>query len=125
ARSSDERVSVVRGSYQHWHADDVEGKIHAVRHMSAEPIARLAQDNDVDAGGWDLRGVVRDYPRPLLVCAAGPDDSVMSAADVALLRSAGGPHVRVVEFPSEGHNLHRTAFERFAAEVEGFFDRVV
>jgi pimeloyl-ACP methyl ester carboxylesterase len=105
-----------------WHKLDVEGKVHAVRRMSAEPIARLGQENEVDEGGWDLRGVIRDYPKPLLVLAAGPEDSVMSQADRALLAEAGGSHVKVVDFKTEGHNLHRTAFDAFAAEVAAFLE---
>ena len=110
----------VRASLQSWHPLDVEGKLHAVRAMTAEPIARLGSENDADRGGWNILGAVEHYPKPLLVLAAGPDDSVMSPADVAHAKTRGGPNVRVVEFPGEGHNLHRTAFDAFATEVETF-----
>jgi pimeloyl-ACP methyl ester carboxylesterase len=88
--------------------------------MTAEPIARLGSENHVDEGGWNLLDTVAGYPKPLLVFAAGPDDSVMSEDDVAHLKARGGPNVRVSEFPNEGHNLHRTAFDAFAKEVEAF-----
>jgi len=110
----------VRSSLAKWHPVDVEAKLHAVARMSAEPIARLGSENRVDEGGWNLLDAVTDYPKPLLVFAAGPDDSVMSKDDVAHLKARGGPNVRVSEFPDEGHNLHRTAFDAFAKEVEAF-----
>jgi pimeloyl-ACP methyl ester carboxylesterase len=115
-----QREAWTREALRGWHPLDIESKLHAIARMTPEPIARLAADNDVEHGGWDLRKRIERYPKPLLVFAAGPEDSVMSAADVALLRDAGGPNVRVVEFPSEGHNLHRTAFDAFATEVAAF-----
>jgi pimeloyl-ACP methyl ester carboxylesterase len=114
------RQEMVREAYAAWHPMDVAGKWHAVAHMTAEPIALLGTQNRVDEGGWDLLEAVTAYPKPLLIFAAGPDDSVMSREDVAHVKAAGGPNVRVSEFSSEGHNLHRTAFDAFAAEVEAF-----
>ncbi len=111
----------VRSALAGWHPKDIEGKLHAVARMTAEPIARLAADNDVENGGWDLLTAVESYPKKLLILAAGPDDSVMSGADIAHVKATGGPDVRVVDFPDEGHNLHRTAFDAFATEVESFF----
>ena len=110
----------VRSTLAAWHPLDVEGKLHAVRNMTAEPIARLGAENRVDDGGWRILDVVDGYPKPLLVLAAGPDDSVMTVDDVARVKARGGPNVRVREFPDEGHNLHRTAFDAFAMEVESF-----
>jgi len=110
----------VRASLSAWHPLDVEGKLHAVRHMSHEPIARLGSENRVDDGGWDILDAVDAYPKPLLVLAAGPEDSVMAKSDVARVKTRGGRNVRVVDFPEEGHNLHRTAFDAFATEVEAF-----
>lgn len=103
-----------------WPPIDVEGKMHAVRHMTAEPIARLASDNHVEEGGWNVLPQTVAYPKPLLVLAAAPADSVMSKDDVAELRARGGAKVTICEYPDQGHNLHRTAFERFTADVQGF-----
>jgi pimeloyl-ACP methyl ester carboxylesterase len=114
------REKMVRESYAAWHTLDIEGKWHAVAAMTAEPIVRLGTENRVDEGGWNILDAVTSYPKPLLIFAAAPDDSVMSQDDVAHVRAAGGPNVRVSEYPSEGHNLHRTAFDRFATEVESF-----
>lgn len=115
------REQSVRTTLAGWHPTDIEGKLHAVARMTAEPIARLALDNGVDNGGWNILTEVESYPKPLLILAAGPADSVMSGADVAHVKAKGGPDVRVLDFPEEGHNLHRTAFDAFAMEVESFF----
>jgi len=112
----------VRSSLAAWHPVDVEAKLHAVARMTAEPIARLGSENRVDDGGWNLLDSVTGYPKRLLVFAAGPDDSVMSKDDIAHLKARGGSNVRVSEFPNEGHNLHRTAFDAFAKEVEAFLE---
>ena len=105
-----------------WPAIDVEAKMHAVRQMTAEPIARLGSENRVEEGGWNILRDVAAYPKPLLVFAAGPDDSVMSGDDLATLRATAGANVEVVEYFDQGHNLHRTAFERFMADLERFLE---
>lgn len=110
----------LRERHAGWHPLDVEGKLHAVRHMGAGAIERLGSDNRVDEGGWDLRGLVVGYPKPLLMLVAGPDDSVITARDLQAVRERGGSNVQVRIFPNEGHNLHRTAFAEFAQAVEDF-----
>lgn len=103
-----------------WHESDIVGKLHAVAGMRAQAIALLGSENRVDEGRWDLRPVVASYPKPLLILAAGPDDSVMSASDIAFIRRDGGDHVRIETFADQGHNLHRTAFDRFIAATSAF-----
>jgi pimeloyl-ACP methyl ester carboxylesterase len=115
-----EREAVLRKRLTTWHERDVAGKIHAMRTMSAEAIARLGSENRVDDGKWDLRSVVAGYPKPLLILAAGPGDSVISPDDMAFVRAQGGSHVRVEVFEDQGHNLHRTAFDRYIAAVKEF-----
>ncbi|MDQ2817712.1 MAG: alpha/beta hydrolase [Candidatus Eremiobacteraeota bacterium] len=115
-----ERERVLRARHADWHPLDVEGKLHAVRSMTAEPIARLGSENHVDRAGWNLLPSLADYPKPLLFCVADPSESVVGADDLSLIRRSAGRKLRVVEFPGEGHNLHRTAFERFAAAVDAF-----
>ena len=105
-----------------WGDLDIAGKLHAVAEMDAGAIARLGSENDVDEGRWDLRSIVDEYPKPLLVLGAGPDESVMSADDIKRLRTRGGPNVRLEIFEDQGHNLHRTAFDRYIAETRRFLD---
>ena len=106
-----------------WDELDVEGKLHAVATMSAGAIARLGSENRVDEGGWDLRESLTGYPKPLLILAAGPGDSVMSGDDMDFIRARAGPRVRLEVLADQGHNLHRTAFERYIAATAAFLDR--
>lgn len=120
ALSPQEREAAIRERSAAWHESDIAGKLHALAQMRADTIAHLGSDNDADAGGWDLRDVVAGYPKRLLILAAGPDDSVMTVSDVADIRARGGPNVTLETFADQGHNLHRTAFERFAAAATAF-----
>jgi pimeloyl-ACP methyl ester carboxylesterase len=123
ALAPSELETELRARLTAWHPKDVEGKLHAVRHMKADAIARLGSDNRVDDGGWDLHSVVAQYPRPLLILMAGADDSVMSSVDLEFIRTQGGPNVKVEAFADQGHNLHRTAFDRYIAATSTFLSK--
>jgi pimeloyl-ACP methyl ester carboxylesterase len=114
------REGLIRGMYAGLPPLEVDAKVHALRHMSIEPIIALGADNGADAGAWDLREVVRGYPKPLLLLLADPSDSVVFPADAAFVREHGGANVTIEVFEGEGHALHRTAFDRFAASVRAF-----
>lgn len=113
------KESAIRDMYGGAHELDLAGKLHALLPMSIDALERLGRDNRVDDGGWDVREAVVAYPVPLLLFAAGVD-SVLSTADLAFVRERGGPNVTVRVFETEGHNLHRTAFEAFADAVAAF-----
>jgi pimeloyl-ACP methyl ester carboxylesterase len=123
ALAPSELETQLRARLTTWHAKDVEGKLHAVRHMNADAIARLGSENRVDDGGWDLRSAVASYPKPLLIIMAGPEDSVISGADLEFIRAKGGLNVRVEPFTDQGHNLHRTAFERYIGATSAFLSK--
>jgi pimeloyl-ACP methyl ester carboxylesterase len=106
-----------------WHRLDLAGKLHAVRHMRAETIAAIGRENRVDDANWDLRSNLAGYPKPLLILAADPGDSVISAEDLQFIGLHGGPNVQVQTFEGQGHNLHRTAFDRYIAATKTFLDR--
>jgi pimeloyl-ACP methyl ester carboxylesterase len=124
AKPFDELAQELRLRLAAWPAIDVDAKMHAVRRMTAEPIARLGSDNRVEEGGWNILKDVAAYAKPLLVFAAGPDDSVMSGDDLATLKSTGGGNLTVREYFDQGHNLHRTAFDRFTADLGLFFEKI-
>lgn len=105
-----------------WDPIDVAGKLHAVRSMKASAIALLGSENRVDDGGWDLRNIVAEYPKPLLVMAAAPGESTLSETDIELLVRDGGRNVEVTLFEDQGHNLHRTAFERYIGKARPFLE---
>lgn len=106
-----------------WHESDLTGKMHAVKNMRADAIARLGSENRVDEGGWDVRRDIAGYPKPLLIFAAGPKESVMSEEDLRFGRTQGGANVEIQTFEDQGHNLHRTAFERYIAATKDFLVR--
>jgi pimeloyl-ACP methyl ester carboxylesterase len=114
------RESAIRAMFAGSAPVEIEAKVHALRHMTIDPIVALGSDNGADAGQWDLREVVRAYPKPLLMLLADPADSVVFPADVAFVREHGGANVALEVFEGEGHTLHRSAFERFARSVAGF-----
>lgn len=114
-----DRAPAIREMYDGLAPVDVDAKLHAMTHMSIASLEHLGTENDVDGGAWDLRERIVRYPTPLLVCVAGIE-SVLSAEDQAFVAERGGPNVTVRVFPSDGHNLHRTAFDEFANAVETF-----
>jgi pimeloyl-ACP methyl ester carboxylesterase len=99
---------------------EIDAKVHALRNMTIDPIVALGSENGADAGKWDLRETVRDYPKPLLLLLADPSDSVVLPDDLAFVRQNGGGNVAIEVFAGEGHTLHRSAFDRFAASVSAF-----
>ncbi len=112
------RDAYVREDYAAWPEIDRERKVHAVATMTLEPIRRLRDENTGES--WNLMPTLVDYPKPLLLALADPDETIVDAADLATVRRDGGKNVEIVVFEGEGHNLHRMAFERFAAELDRF-----
>ena len=104
-----------------WGEIDMERKKHAVREMTVTPIERLRDDNPPES--WDLRADLEAYPKPLLLAMAEAQGSIVRIEDLKLIREAGGPNVSIRVFEDQGHNLHRTAFERFVREVDTFLER--
>jgi pimeloyl-ACP methyl ester carboxylesterase len=114
------REAAIRAMFAGLPPVEVNAKVHALQNMTIEPVIALGAENGADAGAWDLREAVRAYPKPLLLLLADPSDSVVSPEDAAFVLEAGGPNVAVEVFAGEGHTLHRTAFDRFAASVNAF-----
>lgn len=116
----DARDAKVREEYADWPEIDRERKVHAVHGMTVAPIERLRDENPPHT--WDLRRDLEEYPKPLLLAMAG-EDSIVPLDDLKFVRERGGPNVAIRVFEGEGHNLHRTNFDRFGRELDGFFAR--
>ena len=116
----DARANVIREMFSALPTVEIDAKVHAMRNMSLASVVALGEENGADAGRWDLRPELRDYPLPLLMLLADPAESVVSAGDLATVRATAGPNVRVEVFAGEGHTLVRTAFERYAGALETF-----
>jgi pimeloyl-ACP methyl ester carboxylesterase len=119
ALQGDERDAKTREGVAHWDHLDVEGKVHAVHSMTTEPIERLLRENPPLV--WDLRPVVADYPKPLLLLMAAPGEGINDSGVVDSVRRDGAEAVQLVEIADAGHNLHRTDFPAVAAALGAFF----
>jgi pimeloyl-ACP methyl ester carboxylesterase len=117
------REAAVRDMFAGSAPVEIDAKVHALVHMTIAPIVALGAENGADEGKWDLREIVRAYPKPLLVLLADPSDSVVLPEDVAFLRENGGPNVTIEVFAGEGHTLHRSAFEAFLRSVNRFLSQ--
>jgi pimeloyl-ACP methyl ester carboxylesterase len=113
-----ERDARTREEYADWAPEDVEGKVHAVHSMTAEPIARMRSENPPET--WNLRPSIARYEKPLLLAMAAPDGSINAAETLQEIERNHSPNVSVVSFAGEGHNLFRTAFDQFARVMDQF-----
>ncbi len=121
AKKGDARERFVRAEFKEWRAADVDAKVHAVASMTIAPIERLRAENPPES--WDLRRDLEAYPKPLLLLVADAADSVVSLEDLKFVREEAGPNAAIRVFEGQGHNLHRTDFDRFTAELDGFLER--
>ncbi len=119
AATGSQRDALTRDAYADWHPVDVDGKVHAVHAMIPEPIARLRTDNEGSA--WDLRPDIALYEKPLLLVMAERDGINPPEIVDDVVRNHGAP-VRIASIAA-GHNLHRTAFDEFAAVLDAFLER--
>jgi pimeloyl-ACP methyl ester carboxylesterase len=115
----DARDERIRVDYSDWHPSDVDGKVHAVHSMTTAPIAGLRDQNQ---SGWDLRGDIATYPKPLLMVMAGPDGSIVPVPVMEELVAHHAPDVQIITFDDLGHNVHRADFDRFAKAMDEFLD---
>jgi pimeloyl-ACP methyl ester carboxylesterase len=115
-----ERAPAIREMFAHIPPVEIDAKVHAMQSMRIETLEALGAENEADAGKWDLRDALRDYPKPLFLPVADPSDSVIFPDDLAFVREHGGPNVSIEVFSGEGHTLQRSAFEKFAAASERF-----
>jgi pimeloyl-ACP methyl ester carboxylesterase len=120
AQTLDEREASIRRSFAALPDVEVESKLHATRRLTLEPVEALGTDNGIDAGDWDLRALVRDYPKPLLLALADPKRSVVPDEEREEFRAQGGAHVRVEVFAGASHSLQRDAFDLVMPVVEAF-----
>jgi pimeloyl-ACP methyl ester carboxylesterase len=119
----DARDVHMREAYAQWHPDDIAGKVHAVHAMTTTPIAGLRDDNR--DGRWDLRAEIAAYEKPLLLVMAGRDGSIVPAAVLDTIEAHHAAPVQIATLADQGHNLHRTAFDRFARAMDDFLKEQV
>lgn len=115
--TGDARDAFTREDFSSWPPVDVEAKVHAVHTMTSAPIAGLRDENRT---GWDLRADIAAFPKPLLIIFAGKEGSINPAEIIDEVAAHHSPNVQIVTFEDQGHNLYRTAFDRYAAAVDEF-----
>jgi pimeloyl-ACP methyl ester carboxylesterase len=120
--SPEEREAAIRRSYAGLPEVEVASKLHATQRLSIETLEALGGDSEIEAGRWDYRTAVHDYPKPLLLALPDPTRSVVPPAEREELRELGGPHVRFAVFDGAGHSLQREAFDRFIPVLEAFLE---
>lgn len=115
-----ERERVIMQEYREFPDIDVQGKIHALRNMTIDPLIAIGEENGADQGRLDLRETIVNYPKPLLIMLADPTESVVHAEEVDFIRQHGGRNVTVRVFEGQGHSLHRTAFDEYMRVLNAF-----
>ncbi|MDQ6941299.1 MAG: alpha/beta hydrolase [Candidatus Eremiobacteraeota bacterium] len=115
-----EREASIRRSLGALPDIEIESKLHATRRLTIEPIEALGEENEIDAGRWDLRDLIAGYPKPLLLALADSQRSVVLDSERKEFRASGGGHVRIEEFPGAGHSLQRDAFDRVMPVLDAF-----
>jgi pimeloyl-ACP methyl ester carboxylesterase len=120
AQTFEEREASIRRSFAALPEIEIQSKLHATRRLTLEPVAALGADNEIDAGRWDLRALVADYPKPLLLALADAKRSVVLDEERDEFRGRGGERVRVAVFPGASHSLQRDAFDQVMPVVEAF-----
>jgi pimeloyl-ACP methyl ester carboxylesterase len=115
-----EREAAIRRANAALPEIEIAAKLHAARCITLDTIEALGGQNAIDAGGWALRALLDDYPRPLLLALADEQRTVFGVEDRAYARAHGGPHVRIEPFAGASHSLQRDAFDRFAPVLEAF-----
>ncbi len=120
AQSGEEREAAIRRSYAELPEVEVAAKLHAAQRISIDTLEVLGADSEIEAGRWDYRSAVYDYPKPLLLALPDPARSVVPPDEREELRAGGGSQVRFAVFDGAGHSLHREAFDRFVPVLEAF-----
>jgi pimeloyl-ACP methyl ester carboxylesterase len=119
ALRGDARDAATRLAAADWDPIDIEGKVHAMHSMTTEPIERLFRENPPLV--WDVRPALSDYPKPLLLLLAAPNEGINKATVVDAVQRDRSTAVEIVEVPGAGHNLHRADFPAAAAALDSFF----
>jgi pimeloyl-ACP methyl ester carboxylesterase len=115
------RDAQTRADYAHWDPIDVEGKVHAVHSMSVAPIEGLMRENPPEL--WDLRATIATYAKPLLLAMAAGDEGINDPETLADIQREHSANVEIETFANAGHNIHRTAFNALAQQLDEWLAR--
>jgi pimeloyl-ACP methyl ester carboxylesterase len=111
AAARDTRASLAHG----WTELDVAGKIDAMIKGSPAAVRAVFLENEP----WDLHHLIPRLRCPTLLLRAPQQHGGIVDQEAVELAEAN-PHVRVVTIAGADHDMHRTQYDAFMAEVESF-----
>lgn len=100
---ADTRLEVVQQEHPHWHPQDQELKIDAVRRASAWAVEQTSAQNQP----WDVRAEASRLTVPTHVIGADPAIYSIFAGDLATEVLAANPLITLSVVEGAGHSLHR------------------
>jgi pimeloyl-ACP methyl ester carboxylesterase len=104
-----------------WTDADIEGKIHALQHVSREAVASVI--DEAGSSGNLLPLLAKITAPTLLLRADGGLDTTMNEAAWEQARRYLPAHSRAVEIKGATHNIHRSRFEAFMQAVNDFLNQ--
>ncbi len=100
---ADNRLEVVQAEHPHWHPQDLELKVDAVRRASAWAVEQTSAQNQP----WDVRADAARLGVPTHVLAADPGVYSIFAGEVAEAVLQSNPRITMSVVPGAGHSPHR------------------
>ncbi len=100
---ADNRIELVQQEHPHWHPQDHELKIDAVRRASAWAVEETSRQNQP----WDVRDAAARLTIPTHVIGADPAVYSIFAGDLAAEVLAANPRISLSVVEGAGHSLHR------------------
>ena len=100
---ADNRIELVREEHPHWHPQDWELKVDAVRRTSAWAVEQTSVQNTP----WDVTADAARLTVPTHVIGSDPDVYSIFAGEVARSVLAANPLITMSVVEGAGHSLHR------------------
>lgn len=100
---ADQRIEVVQQEHPHWHPQDWELKVDAVRRASAWAVEQTSVQNTP----WDVRADAARLAVPTHVIASDPEIYSIFTGDTATGVLSANPLVTMSIVDGAGHSLHR------------------
>jgi len=100
---ADNRIELVRQEHPHWHPQDWELKIDAVRRTSAWAVEQTSVQNTP----WDVTADAARLTVPTHVIGSDPDVYSIFTGEVARSVLAANPLITMSVVEGAGHSLHR------------------
>lgn len=100
---ADNRVAAARAEHPHWHEQDLELKVDAVRRASAWAVEQTSAQNRP----WDVRADAARLAVPAHVIGADPTVYSLFAGALADEVIAANPRITMSIVPGAGHSPHR------------------